>query len=65
MRDNLQTRRGDYIMLLLSVLVSFMLVTFLLEPVATMASAESTPGDLEQSMSDTLDLWCEGFSTSI
>jgi hypothetical protein len=46
-------------MRILPVIVSFLLLTFLLEPVKT-ASAESTPGALEQSMSDTLDLWREG-----
>lgn len=46
-------------MRILSVIVSFLLLSFLLEPV-TSASAVSTPGALEQSMSDTLDLWREG-----
>lgn len=46
-------------MRILSVIVSFLLLSFLLGPVAP-ASAESTPGILEQSMSDTLDLWREG-----
>ena len=46
-------------MRILSVIICFLLLTFLLEPVTT-AGAESTPGVLEQSMSDTLDLWREG-----
>jgi hypothetical protein len=46
-------------MRILSVIVCFLLLTFLLEPVTT-AGAETTPGALEQSMSDTLDLWREG-----
>lgn len=46
-------------MRLLSVIVSFLLFTFLLAPVAP-AAAESSTGALEQSMSDTLDLWREG-----
>ena len=43
----------------LSVVVSFLLCTFLLEPVA-LAGAETSAGALEQSMSETLDLWREG-----
>jgi hypothetical protein len=42
-----------------SVIVSFLLCTILLDPVASVA-AESSTGALEQSMSDTLDLWREG-----
>lgn len=45
-------------MRILSVIVSFLLLTFLLEPVAPVC-AESSPAVLEQSMSDTLDLWRE------
>jgi hypothetical protein len=47
-------------MRILSVIVSFLLLTLLVIPVATAASSEATPGSLEQSMSDTLDLWREG-----
>ena len=43
----------------LSVVVSFLLCTFLLEPVAP-SGAETSAGALEQSMSETLDLWREG-----
>ena len=46
-------------MRILSFIVSFLLLTFLLEPAAP-AGAESSPAALEQSMSDTLDLWREG-----
>ena len=46
-------------MRILSVIAYFLLLTFLLEPVA-LAGAESVPGILEQSVSDTLDLWREG-----
>ena len=46
-------------MRILPVIACFLLCSFLLEPVAT-ASSESTAGVLEQSMSDTLDLWREG-----
>jgi hypothetical protein len=42
-----------------SVIVSFLLCTILLDPVASVA-AESSTGALEQSMSATLDLWREG-----
>jgi len=42
-----------------SVIVSILLCTILLDPVASVA-AESSTGALEQSMSDTLDLWREG-----
>jgi hypothetical protein len=47
-------------MRILSVIVSLLLSTFLLEPATRTAGAESTPGPLEQSMSDTLDLWRDG-----
>jgi hypothetical protein len=46
-------------MRILSVIVCFLLLTFLLDPAASVV-AESTPAALEQSMSDTLDLWREG-----
>jgi len=46
-------------MRILSIIVSFLLLTSLAEPAAP-ARAESSPDALEQSMSDTLDLWCEG-----
>jgi hypothetical protein len=46
-------------MRILTVIVSFLLLTFLLEPAAP-AGAESSPAALEQSMSDALDLWREG-----
>ena len=42
-----------------SFIASFLLLLILLLQVATV-DAESTPGILEQSMSDTLDLWREG-----
>ena len=47
-------------MRILSVIVSFLLLSFLHEPLATAVSAEPLNADLEQSMSDTLDLWREG-----
>jgi len=43
---------------ILAVIVSFLMCTFLLETVAP--AAVESPGVLEQSMSDTLDLWREG-----
>ena len=46
-------------MRILSLIVSFLMFALLLEPVQP-ARAESSPGVLEQSMSDTLDLWREG-----
>lgn len=46
-------------MRILPVITCLMLGSFLLGPVAT-ASSESTAAALEQSMSDTLDLWREG-----
>lgn len=46
-------------MRILSVFVPVLLVTFLLGPLRA-ASAETAAGVLEQSMSDTLDLWREG-----
>jgi hypothetical protein len=46
-------------MRILSVVLSFLLLTLLLGPVMP-AAAEPIPGSLEQSMSDTLDLWHEG-----
>ncbi|MBK5273539.1 MAG: hypothetical protein JJE30_00610 [Desulfuromonadales bacterium] len=45
-------------MRILSVIVSFLLLISLLQPVAP-AVAETTPDILQQSMSDTLDLWRE------
>jgi hypothetical protein len=44
---------------LLSVIASFLLCTCLLAPAAS-ADAETSAAALEQSMSDTLDLWREG-----
>jgi hypothetical protein len=44
---------------LLSVIVSFLLLIFLPGPVVS-TGAETSGGALEQSMSDTLDLWREG-----
>lgn len=46
-------------MRILSVIVPVLLVTFFLGPLRV-ASAETGAGILEQSMSDTLDLWREG-----
>jgi hypothetical protein len=46
-------------MRVLSIIIPILIVSLLLESVAS-ASAESTPAILEQSMSDTLDLWREG-----
>ena len=43
----------------LSLVASFLLLAVLLGPART-SRAESAPGILEQSMSDTLDLWREG-----
>jgi hypothetical protein len=47
-------------MRILSVIISFLLAAILFEAVAVTARAETAPGILEQSMSDTLDLWREG-----
>ena len=46
-------------MRILSVIISLLLLTLLLETAAPVG-AESSPAVLEQSMSDTLDLWREG-----
>jgi len=46
-------------MRILSFIVSFLLLTLLLAPAAP-AGAESSPAPLEQSMSDTLDMWRDG-----
>jgi hypothetical protein len=47
-------------MRILSVIISFLLSAILFEPFTATVRAESTAGTLEQSMSDTLDLWREG-----